>query len=87
MKEAGITVSIVYAVHDVPGNTIDTPDWNPNAPASTFVRSEVVNTRELGFTPFAHKLLREGITIRRASGLRMWIAPHRIEQIEEEPRP
>jgi len=82
-----MTVSVTYSVLEVPGNTV-TGDWEPGKPAAAFVRTEPITLgANMRFEDFVENRLKKGIVIKTPEGMRLWIPPHRIEQIEEEPRP
>jgi len=82
-----MTVSVTYSLLDQPGNTI-TGEWEPGAPVVTFIRTEVLTLGpKMTFEQFVDNRLRKGLTIKTPEGNQMWIPPHRIERIEEEPRP
>jgi hypothetical protein len=82
-----MTVSVTYSIIEVPGNTI-TGEWEPGKPAATFIRSEPITLGpKTTFEQFVENRQRKGLTIKTPEGMQVWIPPHRIERIEEEPRP
>lgn len=76
-----MTVSITYVVQEPPGNTV-TGSWDPTAPAVPFARNAIADTK-LSFDKYVAMVRSLGLVEETPEGPR-WIAPHCIQQIQEE---